>query len=142
MTAQHTAGRRGSALAWGFTSFAAIMMILIGAFHAFMGFVALIQNEFYLPMPDYVVELDATAWGWVHLVAGVVLVCAGFAVYTGQVWGRVIGIVCAALSAMVNFSFIPVYPFWSLLVIAIDVCVIWALAAHGDEFAEQGDRVA
>ena len=56
---------------------------------------------------------------------------AGFAVLQGQVWGRTIGIILAALSALANFAFIPYYPFWSMLIIALDVFVIWALTAHG-----------
>ena len=140
MSGQHTTVRQGNGVAYGFIAFAAIMMILIGAFHAFMGFVGLVENEFYLSTPAYVVEFDATTWGWIHLIAGIVMVVAGFAVFSGQTWGRVIAIICAALSAFVNFAFIPFYPLWSLLVIAIDVVVIWALVAHGDDFGEE--RVA
>ena len=56
---------------------------------------------------------------------------AGFAVLTGKVWGRMIGVILAVLSALANFAFIPYYPFWSLTIIAVDVFVIWALTAHG-----------
>jgi hypothetical protein len=54
-------------------------------------------------------------------------------VLSGRTWGRVVGITLAMLSALTNFLFIPYYPFWALTVIALDVFVIWALAAHGRE---------
>ena len=60
---------------------------------------------------------------------------AGFAVLSGQTWGRVVGIILAVLSALANFAFIPYYPFWSLAIIALDVFIVWALAMHGDERA-------
>jgi hypothetical protein len=60
---------------------------------------------------------------------------AGFAVLSGQTRGRTIGIILAALSALANFAFIPYYPVWSLVIIALDVFVIWALAAHGHDVA-------
>jgi hypothetical protein len=86
---------------------------------------------------NYVFQFDATTWGWIHLILGVVVALAGFAVMAGRVWGRVVGITLAVLSAVANFLFIPYYPFWSLTVIALDIFVIWALAAHGREIAEE-----
>jgi hypothetical protein len=65
----------------------------------------------------------------------VVVAVAGFAVLSGATWARVVGITVAALSAIANFLFIPYYPFWSLLVIALDVLAIWALAAYGHRAA-------
>jgi hypothetical protein len=51
----------------------------------------------------------------------------------GNLAARIVGIGVAALSAVANFLFIPHYPFWSLAIIGLDIFVIWALAAHGDE---------
>jgi hypothetical protein len=124
-----------SRLAVGFGLFAAIMLILIGVFQALDGLAAILQNEIYLTTRNYVFKLDISTWGWIHLVLGVVVVLAGIALLSGQTWARVVGIVLAALSAIANFMFIPYYPFWSLLVIALDVVVIWALAVHGRELA-------
>lgn len=134
MTTSRTTPRRSQGAAFGFIGFAAVMMIILGAFHAYMGFVALVQGEFYVTVPDYVLELDTTTWGWIHLVAGVIVVLAGFGVLAGQAWARGVGIAVAAVSMMINFAFIPYYPIWSLLLLALDVCVIWALADHGHDF--------
>ena len=105
-------------------------MILSGGFQAFAGMVALFENEFYVSTPRYLLQLDATSWGWIHLLIGLLVLAAGFAVMSGQTWGRVVGITLAVLSAFANFAFIPYYPFWSLLIITLDIFVIWALATY------------
>ncbi|GGU20855.1 DUF7144 family membrane protein [Nocardioides albus] len=120
-----------SGWATGFIVFAAVMMILSGGFQSFVGMAALFKNDIYVATPNYLLELDTTTWGWIHLLLGLLVLFAGFAVLYGKVWGRTIGVVLAVLSAIANFAFIPYYPFWSMLIIALDVFVIWALTAHG-----------
>ena len=72
-------------------------------------------------------DIDTTVWGWIHLVLGVLAVVAGFALFTAATWAGVVTIVVAGLVAVDNFFFIPYSPFWSLLVIALAVWVIWSL---------------
>jgi hypothetical protein len=100
------------------------------------GLIAMFENEVYLPTRNYLFELDLSAWGWIHLVLGLVVAFAGWGLLSGRTWARVVGITLAAISATTNFLFIPYYPFWSILIIAVDVFVIWALTAHGREFKE------
>ena len=120
-----------SGAAKGFIVFAGVMMIMAGGFQALAGLVALFETEFYVATRSYLLEFDATSWGWIHLLIGLLVLFAGFAVLNGQVWGRTIGVILAVVSALSNFAFIPYYPFWSMTIIAIDVFVIWALTAHG-----------
>ena len=134
----HQAGGRYDgppAMAIGAIMFAGIMMAVNGIFSAIAGLVALVKDEFYVVLPNYLLEMDATTWGYIHLIVGIVVALAGFSVLTGKTWARVVGIVVASLSAIANFAFIPYYPVWSLLIIAIDVVVIWALAAHGRQMS-------
>jgi hypothetical protein len=129
-----SAGRAAEATSgWavGFILFAAIMMIMIGVFQAIAGLVAIFENEFYVATRSYLFQFDATTWGWIHLIAGVIIAFAGWGLLSGRTWARVVGITLAVLSAIANFAFIPYYPFWALIIIALDVLVIWALAAHG-----------
>jgi hypothetical protein len=119
----------------GFTAFAGVIMIMAGGFQAFAGIAALAKDEFYVATPNYILNFDATQWGWTHLLLGLLVLFAGFAVLSGQTWGRVVAIILAVLSALANFAFIPVYPFWSITVIALDVFIIWALMAHGRDIA-------
>ena len=115
----------------GLTTFAAVMLILIGGFHALAGLAGIIKDNFYAVTPNYVLKFDATTWGWIHLIFGVIILLAGFGLFSGAVWARTVGVIVAAISAMVSFAWIPVYPVWSIVIIAIDVAVIWALTAHG-----------
>jgi hypothetical protein len=133
-----SAGQRVEPAGWavGFTLFAAVMMIMAGVWQAISGLIGIFENEFYVTTRNYIFQLDATTWGWIQLVVGVIVALAGWGLLSGQTWARVVGITVAAISATTNFLFIPYYPFWSILIIALDVFVIWALAAHGREFRE------
>ena len=124
-----------SGAAVGFILFAALMMIMAGVFQALQGLVAIFENEFYVPTRNYLFQFDATTWGWTHLILGLLVAFAGWGLLSGRTWARAVGITVALVSATANFLFIPYYPFWALTVIALDIFVIWALAAHGGEIA-------
>jgi hypothetical protein len=121
----------------GWAVFAGVMLVVVGAFQAIDGLVALFKDEFYVVRSDgLVVNVDYTVWGWVHLLLGIVLVAAGAAIFSGRVWGRTLGVIAAVVSAVLNFAYLASYPVWSTLIIAIDVLVIYALIAHGGELRE------
>lgn len=126
-----TAGERPDTGA-GWVLFAAIVMIVSGFFAIIEGLGALLRHgAFYHSVANYPFGGSLTTWGWVILIAGGVVCLAGFAVLTGALWARMLGITLAGLSALANFFFLPYYPFWALTVITLDFFVIWALAAHG-----------
>jgi hypothetical protein len=112
----------------GGTIFAGAMMLLIGAFQVIEGLVAVIDDNFFVVRGHYTFNLDTTGWGWIHLILGVIVLLVGLGVLAGQSWALVFGIVLVILSAIANFFFIPYYPIWSVVLIAIDVFVVWALA--------------
>lgn len=129
--------REPSAWAIGFTGFAAFMMIIIGAFHIIAGIAGIYENAFYEVVTDnYVFDFSVATWGWIHLIAGIVVLLAGLWVFTGAVWARTVGVIIAVLSILANFMFLPFYPLWSILMIAVAVAVIWALTAHGRDITE------
>jgi hypothetical protein len=132
------AARGGETSGWavGFVLFAAIMMIMVGVFDALQGLIGIFQNEFYVATRNYLFKLDATTWGWIHLILGVLIAFAGWGLLSGRTWARVVGITLAVISAISNFLWLPYYPFWAILIITLDVFVIWALAAHGGELRE------
>ncbi|SKC72210.1 DUF7144 family membrane protein [Krasilnikoviella flava] len=118
----------------GWVVFAGTLMIMLGLFHAIQGVVALFNDEYFLVgSSGLTVQLDYTAWGWVHLIGGVVVLLAGIGLLAGQTWARVVGILLAIVSAVTSFAFIAAYPVWSSIVIAIDVIIIFALSMHGQE---------
>jgi hypothetical protein len=125
-----------SGAAVGFILFAAIMMIMVGVFQAIQGIIAIFENEFYVATRNYLFQFDATTWGWIHLLVGLLVAFAGWGLLSGRTWARVVGLTVVLLSALANFLFIPYYPFWALLLITLDIFVIWAIAAHGGELRD------
>jgi len=130
------ADRETSGTAVGFILFAAIMMIMVGVFQALQGLIAIFENEFYVATRNYLFQFDATTWGWIHLLVGLLVAFAGWGLLSGRTWARVVALTLAVISAITNFLFIPYYPFWALLLITLDVFVIWAVAAHGGDLRE------
>lgn len=131
------AERESSGAALGFGVFAAVMMWWIGFFHGMAGLAAILDDDVFVRTRSYVFQFDLTTWGWIHLVLGIVVIFAGFAVLRGALWGRVVGIALAVISAIANFGFVPYEPVWALLIIGVDLAVIWALSVHGREIARR-----
>jgi len=111
--------------------FAATLMIVGGILQIFQGISAIANDEFFVTLPNYVVTVDVTTWGWIHLVFGIFVVLGGFSLFSGTRAAAIFALVLAVLSAIANFGFIPYYPVWALLIIAVDVFIIWAIARSG-----------
>jgi hypothetical protein len=111
--------------------FAATILLMVGIFQAIAGLVAIIDDQFYVVTRNYTFDLDTSAWGWVHLIIGALVVTVGWSLLARRTWAGVTAIVIAMLSAIANFFFIPYYPFWAILMIALDVWVIWAVTRPG-----------
>jgi hypothetical protein len=107
------------------------MLVMIGAFQFFEGLAAVIKDEFYVIGPNYAYNLDVTAYGWIHMVWGAIVCFAGFGVLSGRTWARVVGIGVVLVSAMTQFFYIPYYPIWAVMIIALEVACIWALCVYG-----------
>jgi hypothetical protein len=120
-----------SGLAVGITTAAAIFLMIGGICHAMQGVVGIATNEFYVTTQHWVFQFDVTTWGWIHIIVGAITVLAGIGLFSGAVWARTVAVAIAAVSILVNFAWLPYYPLWSILVIAFDMFVIWALTAHG-----------
>jgi hypothetical protein len=125
----------GDVTGWtGWVVFGGVMLIVMGGFQITQGLVALFDDGFYaVGSEGLVVNVDYNTWGWVHLVIGLVGVLVGIGLLAGNLAARIAGVVIAGLSALVNMAFISAYPVWSVLVIALDVIVIFAIIVHGRE---------
>ena len=131
-----------SPMAHGIAVFAGVIMIIAGAFQAVEGLAGIVNDQYLVVLENYFVAFDITLWGWLHLLVGVALAAIGIFLMRGQTWARVAGMIIAGISALLNFVWLPHSPWWSLLVIAIDILVIWALANYHRQPAPQGMRAA
>jgi hypothetical protein len=134
----HNSGTK-RALARGGMIFAAVTLLVSGVFQILTGIVALANRTFFANVGNYTFAVNLRGWGWAHVIGGAIVAITGLGLFSGASLARGLGIVFAALSAIGNFFFIPYYPIWTLLIIALDVFVIWALATapqaarHADE---------
>ena len=125
-----------SGWAIGYIGLASMMMLMIGFFHFINGFAAVLDDSFYVIRPGYDLSVDVTTWGWIHMVGGIVIALAGGFLIMGAMWARVIAVLMAVVSAIWSFYSIPYYPIWSILIIALDIGVIWAVTTHGRDMVE------
>jgi hypothetical protein len=116
-----------------FALFAAVLMMLAGACGVLTGIAAIVHDQVFVRTPQYTYALDLTTWGWTHLVLAVLLGAAGAGVLWGATWARALGITVAALNIVAHFAFLPYFPIWGLMLIALNVIVIWALAGYRGE---------
>lgn len=117
----------------GANVFAGMLMILVGTFHTVQGLVAVVNDDFYLVRADALFGADLVAWGWFHLTVGVAAVLAGGAAIGGVRWAAPLVNLLAGLSIMASFLWLPHYPLWSVVIVAFDVFVVWALTAPSEE---------
>ncbi len=121
----------------GWIFFAGTILALTGTFHILQGFAALLGHHMLdAGRERLLVTTNYSAWGWLHLVIGVLAIAAGVGMMVGQLWARIVGIVLALVSAVTSIAFLAAYPAWSVVTIALDVIVIYALAVHGRELKE------
>ena len=108
---------------------AGVLLIVGGGFQIIQALAAIVNDEYLVVAPNYIYTFDLTTWGWIHLLVGLALVAIGICLLLNQGWALIAGIVVAAISALINFTWLPYSPLWAILVIAVDVLIIWALAS-------------
>ncbi len=135
-------GSDGAAmLARGGSVLAASLLFLLGVFHIFSGIAAFARDNFYNVGSTYPYQTSNTAWGWIHLAGGILLVITGLALFGRAPWARWVAIVVAVVSAVINFFFLPYFPLWALVMIPLAVFCIWALVRDGSEQRLQEQRL-
>jgi hypothetical protein len=123
--------REPSGWAIGWTWFAGFIMIMIGCWHSLAGLIGILDDEFYTVTRNYVLKFDTTTWGWIHLTLGILILLAGFAIFSGAVWARTVGVILATISALAAFAWLPYYPVWAIIIVIGAMATVWALTVHG-----------
>lgn len=122
----HSAAKQG--LAAGTTIAAGLLLATVGVLQFLEGIAAVAKDDIIVVGVNYTYNWNVTAWGWIHIVLGILVALTGFALMTGAAWARIIAIFIAAVSIIANFLWLPHYPLWSIAIIVLDVVVIWAVS--------------
>jgi hypothetical protein len=125
-----------SGWAIGWTAFAGITMIIMGGWWLISGLVALFNSEFFVVTQNWIFQFDISTWGWIHLIIGIIVLLAGFGLFSGQVWARTVGVIIAVIATFVAFAWLPYYPIWAILYIVASIAIIWALTVHGRDITQ------
>jgi hypothetical protein len=116
----------------GWVLFAGIMLATISVLNIIYGIAAIGNSSFFVNDTRYILS-NLNTWGWVSLGLGALQMLAAFSIWNGNQFGRWFGIGVAGLNAIGSLLSIPAYPFWSLAIFAVDVLVIYGLAAYGGQ---------
>ncbi len=116
----------------GWRSFAGVLIVLVGIFNFIDGIVAIANAHYFT---GHLVFGDLKSWGWTILILGVIQFLVGLAILGNQTWAAYVGILFAMLNAIGQLLYLPVFPVWSIIIIAIDVFVIYGLAVYGTRAA-------
>lgn len=126
---------RPSPFAAGVAVFAGVLLLTTSALQALEGFAAVLEDEVFVTGLQYTYRFDVTTWGWIHLLVGALGIAVAIGILGGRTWALLAGTVLAVIGAMSQFLFLPYYPFWAVLLIAMYVLVIWALGTKVTEGA-------
>jgi hypothetical protein len=110
--------------------FAVALLVTVGFFNLIDGIAAIANSHVFIANAHYVVG-DLRLWGWIVLILGTLQIIAAIAVLAGSQAARWFAVVVIGLNAIGQMFFIPAYPFWSLLIIAVDIVALWGLCAYG-----------
>jgi hypothetical protein len=121
----------------GWVTFAGVMLLVVATLNIIYGIAAIGDSSFFVHDARYILS-GLNSWGWVMLVIGVLQLFAAFSLWSGGLYGRIVGVGAAGLSAVAALMAIPAYPFWSLAVFAVDIVIIHQISTRGTE--GRGDR--
>ncbi len=123
----------------GWVIFAAVMLLIVGVLNVIWGIAAIADSKFFVQDQKYILS-NLNAWGWITLIIGAAQLFAGFSLWSGNLYGRIVAILVASLSALASLMSIPAYPFWSIAIFAIDIIIIYQVSLYGGAGVETDDR--
>ena len=123
-------GHRADGHGYGLILFASVLLVVAGCFNLIYGIAAIANSHVFTANAHYVFG-NLRAWGWITLILGVVQLLAAAGVLAGNQWARWFAVVVVGLNTIDQMFFLPAYPFWSLMIIAVDVVALYGLCAYG-----------
>jgi hypothetical protein len=116
----------------GWVTFAGVLLLIIGILNVIYGIAAIGDSKFFVHDTKYILS-NLNTWGWITLIIGAAQILAAFSLWSGGLFGQILGLATAGISAMAALLAIPAYPFWSLAIFAVDVVIIHQIATRGSE---------
>lgn len=132
-TDQETESDRKQGIVFGVSIVAAALLFVAGLVAVFQGISAIAKDDLFVAGPNYTYQFDLTTWGWIHLIIGILAVVIAGGLAVGADWARISAIIVASISIIAQFLWLPYYPLWAILIIALDILVIWAVATWKPE---------
>jgi hypothetical protein len=123
-------GRHAQGQGYGLVLFASVLLVIVGCFNLIYGIAAIANSHVFTANAHYVFG-NLRTWGWITLIIGILQLAAAGGVLAGNQLARWFGVLVLGLSAIDQMFFIPAYPFWSLMIIAVDVVALYGLCAYG-----------
>ncbi|HEY1282444.1 MAG TPA: hypothetical protein VGF22_22370 [Acidimicrobiales bacterium] len=129
--------RRSDVTGWvGWIVFAGFFMIINGIFGGLQGLSALLRDQTYFVVGENgLLTFNYTAWGWIHLILGILLIVVGIFLLRGAGWARVLAVIIVGIHMIAQFGFISSFPVWGIIMIALDALILYALLVHGREIS-------
>lgn len=125
------AAQNNTPIGWGY--FASIMIMVLGAFEGIAGLAGIFKDKFYLVGQNGLLLFNFRTWGWISLVLGIIALMTGLELMRGATWAKMFAVFLAALSLVANMAFFNAYPWWSFMMMIVDLFVIYALTVRGGE---------
>ncbi len=129
-TSRSAHGRRGERQGGGLIFFAVVLLLVVGFFNIIEGISAIANSHVFVANAHYVFA-NLRTWGWITLIIGVLQIIAAGGIVTGNQLARWFAVAIVGLNAIDMMFFIPAYPFWALIIIAVDVVALYALCVYG-----------
>jgi hypothetical protein len=118
----------------GWIAFAGAYLIVAGIMNLIWGIVALSNKSAFVE--EGLVWSTLDTWGWIAIVTGGVQMLAGCMVLARRFAGQWLAGILALVGIFVSFFSAGAYPIWSIIALAANGLVLWAVTAHGDEFED------
>jgi hypothetical protein len=125
-----TGGREAEGRGYGLILFAAVLLLVLGFFNMIYGIAAIANSHVFTANAHYVIG-DLRAWGWITLILSVLQLVAAVGILAGNQLARWFAVAVVGLNAIDMMFFLPSYPFWALVIIAVDVVALYGLCAYG-----------
>jgi len=129
---------RSGATGWvAWQLFAGVMLVMLGAFQAVLGIVALVNDGFFVMHRNgQLIPIEYSTWGWIHLALAALAVCTGIGLLVGALWARILGAVIAGVNVLVMFAFLDSYPWLATMLMVYSILTLYAIVVHGREVAD------